>query len=339
MKFRMITAGVFAIILACTSAFAFFAPAGRMEEPATVPTSEEKAPDALPGESSALPGRRDEAETESDIPLTDEVPVDPSAEASDVAPVRGRAASAVQHPGDSMVIPEPLPADGEEKTVSDPDEKDESDADAEDYSGEDGEDAETAEENQAEDENDDSAAEEEPRETWEDLVAAIGYNVTYTHYLHPTVGRYYKVALSPELQAYTYEMCVKYRVPYSIVIALMGVESSWNADIGVLKNKSGSYVGLGMLSVKYNAQIFKSRGINIYTPKGNIEAICWVLRDKLAEFDGNIHYALMAYNMGSGGAKTSIYYGRETSSYSRVIVKMAANLLTDVEYEVVKRNK
>jgi len=47
----------------------------------------------------------------------------------------------------------------------------------------------------------------------------------------------------------------------------------------------------------------------------------------------------MAYNMGSGGAKTSIYYGRETSSYSRVIVKMAANLLTDVEYAVVKRNK
>ncbi len=350
MKFRMIAAGVFAVILACTSAFAFFAPAGRREEPVPVPTTEEEAPDASPGESSALPGRADAGKTEADSAPADDASADTVGKSGNAGRSSGRASSAVRHPGDSMVNPEPLPADGKENDAAD---DKESGDDIPDDASDDGEESETDEEDfadavlekeipsdTAEPETagaEEGSTEAEPGESWEDLVAAIGYNVTYTHYLHPTVGIYYKVTLSPELQAYTYEMCSKYRVPYSIVIALMGVESSWNADIGVLKNKSGSYAGLGMLSVKYNAQVFKSRGINIYTPEGNIEAICWVLRDKLAEFDGNIHYALMAYNMGSGGARTSIYYGRETSNYSRRIVKMAANLLTDVEYAVITK--
>ncbi len=173
--------------------------------------------------------------------------------------------------------------------------------------------------------------------SWAEITETVGYDVVFTNYLHPTLGRYYKVALSPELQHHTYEMCLKYGVPYKIVIALMGIESSWKADIGVLKNSSGSYVGLGMLSVKYNAGVFKDRGIDIYQPEGNIEAICRVLSDKLREFDGNVHYALMAYNMGSGGAKTAIARGTLSTSYSRKIVKLAEGLLTDVEYAVIMK--
>ncbi|MBO7377025.1 MAG: transglycosylase SLT domain-containing protein [Clostridia bacterium] len=173
--------------------------------------------------------------------------------------------------------------------------------------------------------------------SWAEITATVGYDVVFTNYLHPTLGRYYKVALSPELQHHTYEMCLKYRVPYKIVIALMGIESSWNADIGVLKNSSGSYVGLGMLSVKYNAGVFRERGIDIYQPEGNIEAICRVFSDKLREFDGNVHYALMAYNMGSGGAWAAIARGTLSTSYSRKIVNLAEGLLTDVEYAVITK--
>jgi len=194
-----------------------------------------------------------------------------------------------------------------------------------------------AEEPLSADEADEEQEETDPVSKWDMIYETVGHDVVFTNYLHPTLGRYYKVALSPELQHHTYEMCLKYRVPYKIVIALMGIESSWNADIGVLKNSSGSYVGLGMLSVKYNAGVFRERGIDIYQPEGNIEAICRVFSDKLREFDGNVHYALMAYNMGSGGAKTAVARGTHTTSYSRAIVKLADGLLTDVEYAVITK--
>ena len=119
MKYRMTAAGVFAVILACTSAFALFAPAGRREEPVPVPTTEEEAPDASPGESSALPGRADAGETEADAAPLDDASADTAKESGNAGSSSGRASSAVRHPGDSMVNPEPLPADGKENDDAD----------------------------------------------------------------------------------------------------------------------------------------------------------------------------------------------------------------------------
>ncbi len=136
-----------------------------------------------------------------------------------------------------------------------------------------------------------------------------------------------RMPLSAELQEYTYRMCLKYDVPYRVVMGLMGVEAGWNANIGTETNGNATYVGLGMLRDIYNVDKFAKQGIDIYTPKGNIEAICIILRTKLDEFDGNIHHALMAYNLGSGGARSKIKAGINETGYSRKVLRYANSLV------------
>jgi hypothetical protein len=136
-----------------------------------------------------------------------------------------------------------------------------------------------------------------------------------------------RLPLSDELQEHKYRMCLRYDVPYRAVMGLMGVEAGWNANIGTETNGNATYVGLGMLRDIYNVDKFAKQGIDIYTPKGNIEAICITLRAKLDEFDDNIHHALMAYNLGSGGARSKIKAGINETGYSRKVLRYADSLV------------
>ncbi len=133
--------------------------------------------------------------------------------------------------------------------------------------------------------------------------------------------------LSAELQEYTYQMSLKYDVPYRVIMGLMGAESGWQADIGEKTNGNATYVGLGMLRDIYYADRYAAKGIDIYTPKGNIEAICDSIRSKMDAFDNNITYALMAYNLGNGGAKSKIASGVHETRYTRVIMAYAESLV------------
>ena len=73
-------------------------------------------------------------------------------------------------------------------------------------------------------------------------------------------------------------MCEKYDVPYRIIMGLMGVETGWKVSIEKEVGSNGrTYIGLGCLDEIYNAEKFANLGIDIYTPKGNIEAICWII--------------------------------------------------------------
>lgn len=132
-------------------------------------------------------------------------------------------------------------------------------------------------------------------------------------------GNEHELPLREELQYHTYLMAEKYNVPYKIILAIMGVETTWREDIGIVNG----YVGLGCLNEKYHAKSFAEQGINIYTPEGNIEAICILIRKSLDNFDGNIHFALMAYNKGTNGARQLIENGQYTTKYSEKVIWFA----------------
>ena len=154
----------------------------------------------------------------------------------------------------------------------------------------------------------------------------------YVGYYREDLKRYYSLPFSRELQDYTYEMAQKYSLPYEVVMGLFGVESGWNPT---LYNYNGTCYGLGMLNITYNKSYFAKQGIDMMTPKGNIEASCQVLRDKLVEFDGNMNYALMAYNAGSGGARNMIARGKTSTNYSEAILMYSRNLLTQEEWDAL----
>ena len=136
-----------------------------------------------------------------------------------------------------------------------------------------------------------------------------------------------RMPLSASLQEHTYRMSLKYDVPYRAIMGLMGVEAGWNANIGTKTNGNATYVGLGMMRDIYHADKFAKQGIDIYTPEGNIEAICILIRQKLDAFDGNLHHALMAYNLGEGGARAKIKAGINETGYSRKVLQYGNSLV------------
>ena len=138
--------------------------------------------------------------------------------------------------------------------------------------------------------------------------------VYYSGYLDTKTGRIEKIRLSKELQELTYKYCEAYGAPYEAVMAIMGVETGWNADIGVSKN--GKYYGIGMLNIEYNEKPLKDMGITLQTPHGGIKGTCIVFASKYKEF-GDIEKAMIAYNGGSSYARTLFSHGVTSTSYSR----------------------
>ena len=166
---------------------------------------------------------------------------------------------------------------------------------------------------------------ETPPETEPSPPAPFTHFVPFESYLYQDTRL--RMPLSAELQEHTYRMSLKYDVPYRVIMGLMGVEAGWQADIGTKTNGNATYVGLGMMRDIYHADKFAAQGIDIYTPKGNIEAICILIRQKLDMFDNNIHYALMAYNLGNGGAQAKIDAGIHETGYSHKVLRYANSLV------------
>ena len=129
--------------------------------------------------------------------------------------------------------------------------------------------------------------------------------------------RTYTLPLSEEVQIFTYKMCIKYNVPYRIIIAIMGAETHWNEDPDHVEVHKGTrYIGIGCLTEKYHADRFAQLGINIYKLHGNIEALCIIFRGHMDRYDDNATLATMAYNGGPGYANNCIKQGIYNTSYT-----------------------
>lgn len=148
--------------------------------------------------------------------------------------------------------------------------------------------------------------------------------IYYEYYYDPRTQKYEQIALSKEWQEYTYQMCVKYEVPYEIVLALMGTETGWDVNIGVSDNKL--YYGIGMVHIEYNEEYLKKYDINLCTPRGGIEAVCFIISQKLNIFN-DIDKAMIAYNHGNGGAQKLFSQGIYSTAYTRRVHEIANGML------------
>ena len=109
----------------------------------------------------------------------------------------------------------------------------------------------------------------------------------------------------------------------------MGVETSFDVYRGAKTGKNGvTYYGVGMVSTVSAPKLLKEAGIVLETPEGGVEAVCYILKKKLAEFDGDVHKALMAYHKRSGGAKRAIAEGKTHDTYSQKVIEIADGLYT-----------
>lgn len=148
------------------------------------------------------------------------------------------------------------------------------------------------------------------------------YYPYYTKWYDPRNKSYNDIPLTREDQKFIFTCCLKYNVPYETIMGIFGAETNWNMNYGV--SPSGKYCGIGMLHIEYNRnQMLKEIGVDILTPRGAAEASCYILSKKIQRF-GSLKKAIIAYNLGDGGAQ-----GVTETGYFRFVNMIANNLLME----------
>ena len=130
--------------------------------------------------------------------------------------------------------------------------------------------------------------------------------------------KYYDCPLDNDLQDYIRELCVQNNLPMSLVIAIIENESSFVAD--VISPDGGDY-GLMQINKINHKWLSEKYGItNFLNPYQNVLCGINILADQCNKY-GDYHKALMAYNMGAGGANRLWKQGIYTSKYSEKVMR------------------
>ena len=136
----------------------------------------------------------------------------------------------------------------------------------------------------------------------------------------------YNVALSKELQRYTYDLCVEYSIEeyYALVLAVMWHESVFDAKV---ISQTNDY-GLMQINKINHALLSEKLGITDFlNEKQNIEAGIYILSNLILKYE-DVDKALMAYNMGESGAKRRWADGVYTTTYTTRVRERLAQVLT-----------
>ena len=138
---------------------------------------------------------------------------------------------------------------------------------------------------------------------------------TEVHAAEPT---YYDIPLSKDLQLYTYNKCVDYGIPehYELVLAMMWQESNYTVD---LVSSTHDYGIMQINSCNHSWLVDLLGPTDFLDASDNINAGIYVISKLLIKY-GDVHKALMSYNMGEYGASLNWQAGNYTSKYSRGVV-------------------
>lgn len=121
-----------------------------------------------------------------------------------------------------------------------------------------------------------------------------------------------KVPLNVELQMLTQKYCREYAVPYSLVLAVIQTESSFEPDA-----VNESCYGLMQIHAVHENDLRNKLGVTDFTePKQNLHSGIYLLSE-LYEKYGDWQMALVAYNCGNRGAYENYFsQGQYASGYS-----------------------
>lgn len=129
---------------------------------------------------------------------------------------------------------------------------------------------------------------------------------------------YYDIPLSKDLQLYTYNKCVEYGIPeyYELVLAMMWQESDYTVN---LVSATDDYGIMQINSCNHDWLVDLLGPTDFLDASDNINAGVYVTSKLLIKY-GDVHKALMSYNMGEYGASLNWQAGNYTSNYSRSVV-------------------
>ena len=122
--------------------------------------------------------------------------------------------------------------------------------------------------------------------------------------------------LDEDVQEFAFYLCNAYDIEFSLLMAMMEVESGYRAEV----ISSTSDYGLMQINQINHEMLREQIGVNDFLdPEQNIRAGCYILKN-LFEKHEDSGLVLMAYNMGEAGARKLWEAGIYSSEYSRKVL-------------------
>ena len=129
------------------------------------------------------------------------------------------------------------------------------------------------------------------------------------------------LSMDADLQEFTYYLSAAYEVDYSLILALIDVESGFNPTA---ISSTGDY---GLMQINQcNAGYLQERvgAADLLNPYDNIKGGVYILRGLFEKY-GDSARVLMAYNMGERGAARLWGQGIFESNYSKSVLQRQAD--------------
>ena len=129
---------------------------------------------------------------------------------------------------------------------------------------------------------------------------------------------YYDIPLDHPLQDVTREQAEANGIPTELLLAMMDQESDYRPD---LVSGTSDY-GIMQINAINHDWLRETLGVTDFLdPEQSIACGAYMIGELVAEYDGDLHHALTAYNRGRGGAaKYHRNNGTYETSYSRSIL-------------------
>lgn len=114
------------------------------------------------------------------------------------------------------------------------------------------------------------------------------------------------------------EISAEYDLPAGLLLAVAEVESDFDADC-----VTGACLGLMQLHSAYAGSFARAAGLESYDlrdPEDSLRIAGALLAEYLDTYQGDLHMALMCYNLGEAGALRKLAGGIDRTGYSRKVV-------------------
>lgn len=114
------------------------------------------------------------------------------------------------------------------------------------------------------------------------------------------------------------EITEEYDLPAGLLLAVAEVESDFDPEC-----VTGRCVGLMQLHSAYAGSFARAAGLESYDlrdPEDSLRIAGALLAEYLDTYQGDLHFALMCYNLGEAGALRKLAGGIDKTGYSRKVV-------------------
>lgn len=139
-----------------------------------------------------------------------------------------------------------------------------------------------------------------------------------------TEAVFYEAPIDIELFDHIQGLCADYVIPVELVLAMIEVESSYQADaISPVGAK-----GLMQIIPEYHEdRMIKLNCTDLFNPYQNVTVGMDFLSELIEKYDGNLHKALTAYNHGQKGANDKFFgQGTYQTEYSLKVLETAEKI-------------